>query len=81
MLNAAGITSSILDSPSVFLVLVITRQTEQQEAFKRDLPEQVKHIQQAHPQVEVELWCMKDVSEKLPEVLTTNESEFTIRNE
>ena len=34
--------------------------TEQQEAFKRELPEQVKQIQQAHPQVEVELWCMDE---------------------
>ena len=34
--------------------------TEQQEAFKRELPEQVKHIQQAHPQAEVELWCMDE---------------------
>jgi len=33
---------------------------ERQEAFKRELPEQVKHIQQAHPQTEVELWCMDE---------------------
>jgi transposase len=31
-----------------------------QEAFKQDLPEQVKQIQQAHPQDSVELWSMDE---------------------
>jgi transposase len=33
---------------------------EQQEAFKQELPEQVKQIQRAHPQAAVELWCMDE---------------------
>lgn len=33
---------------------------ERQEAFKRALPEQVKHIQEIYPQAEVELWCMDE---------------------
>lgn len=32
-------------------------EAERQEAFKRGLPAQVKHIQQAHPHARVELWC------------------------
>jgi Winged helix-turn helix len=33
---------------------------DQQEAFKRDLPAQMKSIQQAHPQARVALWCMDE---------------------
>ena len=33
---------------------------DKQEAFKRELPEQVQQIQRAHPQVQVELWCMDE---------------------
>ena len=32
----------------------------QQEAFKRALPEQVNHIQQAHPHAQVALWAMDE---------------------
>jgi len=32
----------------------------QQEAFKRELPEQVRQVQHAHPHVRVELWAMDE---------------------
>jgi transposase len=32
----------------------------QQEVFKRELPEQVKSLQQTHPQAQVELWSMDE---------------------
>jgi transposase len=32
----------------------------QQEAFKRELPEQVRQVQQAHPVARVELWAMDE---------------------
>jgi transposase len=32
----------------------------QQEAFKRELPEQVQQVQQAHPAAQVELWAMDE---------------------
>ncbi len=31
-----------------------------QEAFKQDLPKQVRQVQQEHPQAQVELWCMDE---------------------
>lgn len=33
---------------------------EKQEAFKRELPEQVQQIRQLHPQAQAELWCMDE---------------------
>ena len=34
--------------------------TDMQETFKSELPEQVKQVQQAHPQSTVDLWCMDE---------------------
>lgn len=61
ILNAAGSISSEWASPSKFPDHVTTKPIQQrQEAFKRELPEQVRQVQQAHPTAQVELWAMDE---------------------